>query len=222
MPDCLLHPDSCRFHVCLARAAQSLLLGLQRAQCRLVLFDAAAKLKGQPIPVLLQMKQPLKHLPAVYTAQGQELGEFALRQHYRPGEVIHLQPDMLFHTAGNIRELIGHHNIAVILDLDEPADRIADRLLSGPLKFAFHPVTPRSGRRGQLEGEGYTELVLRMVHNPLSPVHCALHFPVHCQRDRIQQTGFAAAGRTKDPEQPGLGKTGKIYFLLLSIALQSG
>ncbi|MNI30255.1 hypothetical protein D3C73_840960 [compost metagenome] len=69
MTDRLLQPFSRRLDVSLARTAQPLLLRFQCSQCRFVLLDPAAKLKGQLIAVLLQMEETLEHLSAVNAPQ---------------------------------------------------------------------------------------------------------------------------------------------------------
>ncbi|MNI30254.1 hypothetical protein D3C73_840950 [compost metagenome] len=129
---------------------------------------------------------------------------------------------MLFYTACNISQLVGQYNITVFADLDEAADRIADRLLAGPFEFALHSIPAGAGGGNQLECKGYAKLVLRMVHNPLRAVNGALYLAVHRQRNGVQQAGLAAARRTEDPEQAGLGQAGKINLLLLPVALESG
>ncbi|MNN46585.1 hypothetical protein D3C81_1609700 [compost metagenome] len=53
------------------------------------------------------MKQPLQHRPAVRSFQGQKLGEFALGQHNRAGEIVHLEAKLLLHTTRYIGELVG-------------------------------------------------------------------------------------------------------------------
>ncbi|MNH89128.1 hypothetical protein D3C73_416430 [compost metagenome] len=141
LPDRFLQPFGGGLNIRLACTAQPLLLSLQGPQGRLVLLDPAAELQRQPVAILLQMKKSLQHLPAVHAAQRQKFGKFPLRQHNGTGEIIHFEPDMLFHAPGNIRELVGHHMITVCGNLNETADRIAHRLVSGPFEFPFYPVT---------------------------------------------------------------------------------
>ncbi|MNC39719.1 hypothetical protein D3C75_883900 [compost metagenome] len=68
-PDRFLQPYCRCLDIRFTGAAQTLLLRFQRAQCRLIVLDPAAELKGQLIPVLLQMKETLEHLSAVHTPQ---------------------------------------------------------------------------------------------------------------------------------------------------------